>query len=89
MTPYGLNSEKIVSVVQYLDIPSASRFTGISITKIYRFIHSGDLVVYKENGKLVVKVQDILRKKSRMKDSELLEPAFMNFISEVKSEKTS
>jgi len=77
-----------VSVVQYLDIPSASRFTGISITKLYRFIHSGDLAVHKENGKLVVKVQDILRMKSRMKDCELLEPAFMNFISEVKSKNT-
>ncbi len=78
-----------MSVVQYLDIPSASRFTGISITKLYRFIHAGDLSAHKENGKLVVKVQDILRMKSRIKDSELLEPAFMNFIAEVKSKNTN
>ena len=32
-----------MAVVEYLDLPSAARLTGVSVTKLYRFIHSGDL----------------------------------------------
>ena len=76
-----------MSIIQYLDLPSAARLTGVSVTKLYRYMHSGDLVIYKVNGKLVVKVQDLLKKRTDIKDCELLEPTFMNLISEVKTEK--
>ena len=75
-----------MSVVEYLDLPSAARLTGVSVTKLYRFIHSGDLAIHKINGELVVKVQDILKQKTDIKDCELLEPTFMNLITEVKTE---
>ncbi|QMU60427.1 MAG: helix-turn-helix domain-containing protein [Gammaproteobacteria bacterium] len=75
-----------MSVVQYLDLPSAARLTGVSVTKVYRFIHNGDLAIYKIDGKFVVKVEDLLKQKTDIKDCELLEPTFMNLISEVKSE---
>ncbi len=74
-----------MSVVEYLDLPSAARLTGVSVTKLYRFIHSGDLSVYKVNGKLVIKIQDLLQEKADIKDCELLEPTFMNLIAKVKS----
>ncbi len=73
-----------MSVVEYLDLPSAARLTGVSVTKLYRFIHSGDLAVYKVNGELVIRVQDLLKQKVDIKDCELLEPTFMNLISKVK-----
>lgn len=73
-----------MSVVKYLDLPSAARLTGVSVTKLYRFIHSGDLTIYKVNGELVIRVQDLLKQKVDIKDCELLEPTFMNLISKVK-----
>ena len=75
-----------MSVVQYLDLPSAARLTGVSVTKLYRFIYSGDLAIYNINGKLVVKVEDLLKQKTDIKDCELLEPTFMNLIAEVKTD---
>lgn len=74
-----------MSVVQYVNLARAAKLSEVSVTKLYRFIHSGDLNVYRVDGILVVKVQDILKHKSNIKDSELLEPTFMNLISEVKS----
>ena len=73
-------------VVQYLDLPSAARLTGVSVTKLYRFIHNDELSIYKRNGKWVVKVEDLLKQKADIKDCELLEPTFMNLITEVKTE---
>jgi len=78
-----------MSVVQYLDLPSAARLTGVSVTKLYRFIHNGELAIYKINGKLMVKVEDFLKQKTDIKDCELLEPTFMNLITEVKTENIS
>lgn len=75
-----------MSVVEYLDLPSAARLSGVSVTKLYRFIHSGDLDIFKINGKLVVKVKDLLKQKTDIKDCELLEPTFMNLITEVKTQ---
>jgi len=75
-----------MAVVEYLDLPSAARLTGVSVTKLYRFIHSGDLAIYKVKGELVVKVEDLLKQKTDIKDCELLEPTFMNLITEVKTE---
>lgn len=73
-----------MSIVEYLNLPSAARLTGVSVTKLYRFIHSGDLAIFKVNGELVVKVQDLLKQKADIKDCEQLEPTFMNLIIEVK-----
>ena len=73
-----------MSVVEYLDLPSAAKFTGVSVTKLYRFIHSGELNIYQRGGVLVVKIEDLLKQKSDIKDCELLEPTFMNLIAEVK-----
>ena len=75
-----------MSLVEYLNLPSAAKLSGVSVTKLYRFIHSGDLNVYRVNGELVVKVQDLMKEKTNINDCELLEPTFMNLISEVKSE---
>jgi predicted site-specific integrase-resolvase len=73
-----------MSVVQYLNLASAAKLTGVSVTKLYRFIHSGDLTVSNIDGELVVKVEDLLKHRSDIKDCELLEPTFMNLITEVK-----
>ena len=73
-----------MAVLQYVSITKAARISGIPVTKIYRFIHAGELKVYKKNGSFEIELQDLMRKKSAMKDSELLEPAFMNFIAKVK-----
>jgi len=73
-----------MALVQFVSLRKAARISGIPITKIYRFIRAGELKVYQHNGTLEINVQDLLRKRSRMKDHELLEPTFMNFISEVK-----
>ena len=75
-----------MSIVEYLDLPSAARLTGVSVTKLYRFIHSGELEVYRKDGVLMISVEDLMKQKSDIKDCELLEPTFMNLISEVKSE---
>ena len=74
-----------MSLVEYLNLPSAARLSGVSVTKLYRFIHAGDLQVHCIEGVLVVKVQDIMKQKTNIKDCELLEPTFMNLISEVKN----
>lgn len=74
-----------MSVVNYVNLARAAKLSEVSVTKLYRFIHSGDLKVYKIDGMLMVKVQDILKYKSNIKDCELLEPTFMNLITEVKS----
>lgn len=74
-----------MSVVQYVNLARAAKLSEVSVTKLYRFIHTGDLKVHKVDGVLVVKVQDVLKHKSNIKDCELLEPTFMNLISEVKS----
>ncbi|MCY4641228.1 MAG: hypothetical protein OXC41_00800 [Gammaproteobacteria bacterium] len=75
-----------MALVEYVSITKASRISGIPVTKIYRFIHAGELEVYQQNGTYEINVCDLMRKKSRMKDMELLEPAFMNFISKVEGE---
>ena len=75
-----------MALLQYVSITKAAKISGIPVTKIYRYIHAGQLKVYKQNGTLEINIQDLLRKKSRMNDGELLEPAFMNFISKVKKE---
>lgn len=74
-----------MSVVNYINLARAAKLSEVSVTKLYRFIHSGDLKVYKIDGVLMVKVQDILKYKSNLKDCELLEPTFMNLITKVKS----
>ena len=73
-----------MSIVNYVNLVKAAKLSDVSITKLYRFIHSGELAVYKRDGVLVVKVQDLMKQKTNIKDCELLEPAFMNIISEVK-----
>ena len=75
-----------MALLQYVSISKAAKISGIPVTKIYRFIHTGQLKVYKKNDTLVIDIKDLLRKKSKMNDSELLESAFMNFISKVKRE---
>ena len=75
-----------MALLQYVSISKAARISGIPVTKLYRYIHAGRLKVYKKNDTLVIDIKDLMRKKSNMKDSELLEPAFMNFISKVKRE---
>lgn len=75
-----------MALVQFVSVTKAAKISGIPVTKIYRFIHVGELKVYRQNGTLEINIQDLMRKKSSMKDSELLEPAFMNFISEVKKQ---
>ncbi len=72
-----------MSLVQFVSITKAARISGIPVTKIYRFIHAGELKVYRQNGTLGINTQDLLKKRSRMRDVELLEPAFMNFVSRV------
>ncbi|MEJ2115631.1 MAG: helix-turn-helix domain-containing protein, partial [Gammaproteobacteria bacterium] len=71
-------------IVNYVNLAKAAKLSDVSVTKLYRFIHSGDLAVYKKDGVLVVRVQDLMKQKSNIKDCELLEPTFMNIISEVK-----
>ena len=78
-----------MSVVEYLDLPSAARLTGVSVTKLYRFIHRGELEVVSKNGVLMISVEGLMKQKTEIKDCELLEPTFMNLISEVKSERTN
>ncbi len=78
-----------MSVVQYVNLAKAAKISGIPVTKLYRFIHSGDLKVYDEDGVLVVKVQDLMWQKSNIKDCELLEPTFMNLISKVQKQETN
>lgn len=73
-------------LVEYVSIAKASRISGVPVTKIYRFIYAGELEVYQQNGTYEINIRDLMRKKSRMKDLELLEPAFMNFISKVKKD---
>ena len=73
-----------MSIVNYVNLVKAAKLSDVSITKLYRFIHYGELAVYKRDGVLVVKVQDLMKQKTNIKDCELLEPAFMNIISEVK-----
>jgi len=75
-----------MALLQYVSLTKAARISGIPITKLYRYIHAGELKVFKQNGTLEINIQDLLRKKSRMSDSELLEPAFMNFVSKVNKE---
>ncbi len=75
-----------MALLQYISLSKAAKISGIPITKLYRYIHAGELKVFKQNGTLEINIQDLLRKKSRMSDSELLEPAFMNFVSKVKKE---
>ena len=75
-----------MALLQYVTIAKAAKITGIPVTKIYRYIHTGELKVHRNNGELEINIQDLLRKKSTMNDGELLEPAFMNFISKVKKE---
>ena len=75
-----------MALVQYVSVTKAAKISGISVTKIYRFIHAGELKVYPQNGTLEIDIQDFLRKRASMKDSELLEPTFMNFIAEVKKQ---
>ena len=72
-----------MSVVNYINLARAAKLSDVSVTKLYRFVHSGDLQVYKVDGVFVVKVQDILKLKKNIKDCELLEPTFMNLISKV------
>lgn len=78
-----------MALVQFVSITKAARVSGIPITKIYRFVHAGELKLYQKNGTLKINIQDLLKKKSRMKDHELLEPAFMNFISEIKKKESN
>ena len=78
-----------MALLQYVSITKAAKISGIPVTKIYRFIHAGELKVYKHNNTLEINIQDLLRKKSRMSDTELLEPTFMNFISQVKDKEKS
>ncbi len=75
-----------MALLQYVSLTKAARISGIPITKLYRYIHAGELKVFKQNGTLEINIQDLLRKKSRMSDSELLEPAFLNFVSKVNKE---
>ena len=75
-----------MALLQYISLTKAAKISGIPITKLYRYIHAGELKVFKQNGTLEINIQDLLRKKSRMSDSELLEPAFMNFVSKVNKE---
>ena len=76
-----------MSIVNYVNLAKAAKLSDVSVTKLYRFIHSGDLPVYKRDGILVVKVQDLMQQKSNIKDCELLEPTFMNIISKVEHNK--
>ena len=77
-----------MALLQYVSITKAAKISGIPVTKIYRYIHAGQLKVYKQNGTLEINIQDLLRKKSRMSDGELLEPTFMNFIAKVKKQES-
>lgn len=77
-----------MALIQFVSIAKAAKISGIPITKIYRFVHTGEIKVYRRDGTLEINIQDLLRKRSRMRDHELLEPAFMNFISEVKKKES-
>lgn len=75
------------NLIQYVNLAKAAKLTGVSITKIYRFIHAGELEVYSKNGEYVVDVQDLLKINRSIRDCELFEPTFMTLISKVKDEK--
>ena len=70
-------------LIQYVNLTKAAKLTGVSITKIYRFIHAGELEVYSKNGEYVVDVQDLLKINKSIRDCELFEPTFMTLISKV------
>lgn len=73
-----------MSVIQYLNLANAAKHVGVSVTKLYRFIHSGDLPVYRKDGELVISVEDLMMNRSEINDCEIFEPTFMNLILEVK-----
>ncbi len=72
------------SLIQYVNLAKAAKLTGVSITKLYRFIHAGELEVYIKNGEYVVDVQDLLKINKSIRDCELFEPTFMTLISKIK-----
>ena len=73
-----------MAIIEYLSLPKAAKISGVSVTKLYRFIHAGELKVHRRDGILVVDVKDLMRVKINLKDGELFEPTFMNFIIKVK-----
>ena len=74
-------------LIQYVSLAKAAKLTSVPITKIYRFIHAGELDVYSKDGEYVVNVQDLMKVNKSIQDCELFEPTFMTLISKVKDTK--
>lgn len=75
------------NLIQYVNLTKAAKLTGVSITKIYRFIHAGELEVFSKNGEYVVNVEDLLKVNKSIRDCELFEPTFMTLISHIEDKK--
>lgn len=74
------------NLVQYVSLNKAAKITGVSITKIYRFIHAGELDIDVHEGKYVVNIRELMKLNTSIRDCELFEPTFMTLITEVKNE---
>ena len=74
------------NLVQYVSLTKAAKIAGVSITKIYRFIHAGELDVDIREGSYVIDIQKLMKVNTSIRDCELFEPTFMTLITEIKEE---